>query len=339
MSLKRRTTWRTVALPIAVAALLGSNISAVAQEESAEVRIAFLSAASENGFNQALFQGINDALDASETGGSADIFDGQFDPTAQFNQLQDLIAQGQHDAFIIAPNDGVGIASMVEQAIAGGYKVAAVNNGIGPDLNALEPQIEGLTTTAGSDQHESSTQQAEFAVELCADRDPCHVVLFHGNLEFPFDTVRRNAWIEVFDQHDNIEVVSELEGEYSRETALGVMQDALQRSEVDLVISAADQHIFGAEIALDAAGVDAMLLGRGAATESVDALRDGRWEGSYVDLPYTQGRLATEQILKDLAGDEDITRSFDVVEFSPVGPIATQESLEEAPDFTGEWSG
>jgi ribose transport system substrate-binding protein len=310
----------------------------VAQDEDG-YRIAFLSAASENGFNQALFQGINDTLDASGTGSTADIFDGQFRADTQFNQLQDLMAQGQHDAFIIAANDGVGIASLVEQAIADGYKVAAVNNPIGPDLNALEPQVEGLTTTAGSNQDLSSTQQAEFAVELCGDRDPCRVVLFHGNLEFPFDGVRRSAWVAVFDQYDNIEVVSELEGGYSRDTSLGVMQDALQRSEVDLVISAADQHIFGAEIAIDAADADVMLLGRGAATESVEALREGRWEGSYVDLPYTQGKLATEQILKDLNGDTDITRSFDVVEFSPVGAIATEESLAEAPDFTGEWSG
>lgn len=324
--------------PIALAALLGGS-SGVAAQEGDSYRIAFLSAASENGFNQALFQGINDALEASGTGSTADIFDGQFSAEVQFNQLQDLAAGGQFDAYIIAANDGVGIASLVEQVIADGAKVAAVNNGIGPDLNALEPQIEGLTTTAGSNQDVSSTQQAEFAVELCADRDPCRVVLFHGNLAFPFDGVRRAAWIRTFDQHDNIEVVSELEGQYSRETALGVMQDALQRTEVDLVISAADQHIFGAEIAMADVGAEVMLLGRGAATESVDALREGRWEGSYVDMPYTQGQFATEQLLKDLAGDEDIIRFVDVIEFSPVGPIATEETLAEAPDFTGEWSG
>ena len=286
-----------VLAPVALVALLGASTGVTAQDEDG-YRIAFLSAASENGFNQSLYQGINDALEASGTGSTADIYDGQFNATVQFNQLQDLMAQGQHDAFVIAANDGVGLASLVEQAIGEGYKVAAVNNPIGPDLNALEPQVEGLTTTAGSNQHESSIDQAEFAVELCADRDPCRVVLFHGNLEFPFDSVRRNAWIEVFDQYDNIEVVSELEGEYSREIALGVMQDALQRSEVDLVISAADQHIFGAEIAIDAIGAEVMLLGRGAATELVEALRAGRWEGSYVDLPYTQGKLATEQILE-----------------------------------------
>ena len=50
----------------------------------------------------------------------------------------------------VAANDGVGIASLVADVIAGGAKVAAVNNGIGPDLNSLEPQVEGLTTTAGS---------------------------------------------------------------------------------------------------------------------------------------------------------------------------------------------
>ena len=337
MTRNPRRALRLAVVPMALVALVGGSVGAAAQDS--EYRIAFLSAASENGFNQAIFEGINDALEASGTGSTAEIFDGQFSAEVQFNQLQDTLAGGQYDAFIIAANDGVGIAGLVEQVLESGAKVAAVNNGIGPDLITLEPQIEGLTTTAGSDQNASSTQQAEFAVELCADLDPCRVVLFHGNLAFPFDGVRRDAWISVFDQHENIEVVSQLEGQYSRETALGVMQDALQRTEVDLVISAADQHIFGAEIAIADAGVDVMLLGRGAATESVDALREGRWEGSYVDLPYTQGKFAVEQLLKDLNGDDDIRRWVDTIEFSSVGPIATEESLMQDENFTGEWSG
>jgi ribose transport system substrate-binding protein len=333
-----RSTRRLAVLPFALALALGGGTGVVAQDEAP--RIAFLSAASENGFNQAILQGIEGAL--GDSGATVDIFDGQFSATVQFNTLQDLMAQGAHDAFIIAANDGVGIASLVEQAIADGYKVAAVNNGIGPDLNSLEPQIEGITTTAGSNQHVSSVQQAEFAVELCADRDPCRVVLFHGNLAFPFDTVRQQGWLEVFDANDSIEVVGQGEGEYSREVALGVMQDLLQRNSdgIDLVISAADQHIFGAELAIDAIGAEGiLLLGRGAATESVEALRAGRWSGSFVDLPATQGRLATEQILKDLAGDTDIIRSFDTTEFSPIGPIATEETLALDESFLGEWSG
>ncbi len=314
----------------------GGNPSA---GEAAPYRIAFLSAASENGFNQALLQGIQDVVDKNNS--TVEIFDGKFDATVQFNQLQDLTAAGQFDAFVIAANDGVGIASLVGDAITQGYKVAAVNNPIGPDLNALEPQVEGLTTTAGSNQNESSTVQAEYAVELCAALDPCKVVMFHGNLEFAFDGVRKNAWKAVFDQHTNIEVVAEVEGQYSRETALGVMQDVLQANpDVNLVISAADQHIFGAELALQEAGIEGvMLLGRGAATESVLALREGRWAGSYVDLPYTQGRLAAEELLKDLRGESGITRFYDVIQFSPVGPIATPETVKGAPDFKGEWSG
>ncbi len=332
-----------LAFAFLVAACGGGNQSSGSAKH---YNIAFLAAASDNGFNKAAYQGAVDV--AAKNNASVQIFDGKFDGTVQFNQMQDLVASKRFDAFIILANDGVSIASVVKDAIGKGMKVAAANNPIGPDLVTLQPQVQGITTTVGSEQHASSTKQAEFAVKLCGSKNPCRVVLFSGNLQFPFDRIRLEAWKAVFSQHSNIQMVASVEGGYDRQKSLTVMQDVLQaHPNVDLVISAADQHIFGAELALTQAGkkVDAtgangvMLLGRGAATDSVTKVKAGLWAGTYVDLPYTDGKLAAEQLFKDLRGESGIQRAIDVDQFSPVGAIATQTSLQKDPSFKGEWTG
>ena len=46
------------------------------------------------------------------------------------------------------PNDTVGIAGAIEEAIGAGIKVATSLFPIGQDLTTLEPQVNGITATA-----------------------------------------------------------------------------------------------------------------------------------------------------------------------------------------------
>lgn len=43
---------------------------------------------------------------------------------------------------------------------------------------------------------------------LCREKDPCPVVILIGQLRFPFDKDRYDAFRRVLGQHDNIEVVA-----------------------------------------------------------------------------------------------------------------------------------
>ena len=84
--------------------------------------------------------------------------------------------------------------------------------------------------------------------------------------------MRYEAFNSVLDQHENITVVATGEGAYDRDTSLTVMQDILQSNpQVDAVLSNADQHLSGAEIAIIDAGRDleAMYLIGGGATQEV----------------------------------------------------------------------
>ena len=78
--------------------------------------IAFFASSSQNGYNQAVYDGINQAADA-DGNVTAEIFDGEFNAETQFNQIEDVVASGRFDGYVIVPNDPVGIAPAAQQAL------------------------------------------------------------------------------------------------------------------------------------------------------------------------------------------------------------------------------
>jgi ribose transport system substrate-binding protein len=303
-------------------------------------RIAFFAASSQNGFNAAVYEGIEDR--AAELGGlDTQIFDGEFDAEVQFNQIQDAVAGGDFDGFVVLGNDTVGVAAAVQEAVDAGIPTVASMFPIGPDLTTLSPQVAGLTSTVAAPPDVGARQQAEAVAEHCADIDPCRVVVLIGQLQFPFDNLRYETYEEVLGEHDNIEIVATGEGNYDRDQSLTEMQDIIQSNpQIDVVLSNADQHLFGAEIALADAGIDVesvYLMGGGASREAVEKVRAGTWDATHADFPFTTGQLAVDQLHAALNGDE-VRQEVNTDEEAPVPPILTTALLnEEHPDFEGEF--
>lgn len=307
---------------------------------AADWKVAFFASSAQNGFNQAVYEGIQKK--AAELGNvETSIYDGQFDAALQYSQIEDVLAGGQFDAFIVVPNDTVGIAGAVEQVGAAGKPLATALFPIGPDLSQLEPQVPGVTTTVAGPPADGARVQAEDVARWCADRDPCNVVIVIGQRIFPFDNLRYEAYREVLDTHSNIKVVATGEGNYDPDRSLTVMQDILQANrDVHVVLSNADQHMIGVEIALEAAGyevADLYLSGGGAASIAIDAIREGRWDVTLAHFPVSMGEYALDAVVKLLNGEE-APSVVNMDEVGPVPPLVNAEVLAEHPDFTGEWA-
>lgn len=318
----------------------GAGIAALAMIPAAQAqkRVAYFAASSQNGFNQATYAGVEKK--AAELGYETEIFDGQFDAAVQYNQIEDVLAGGQFDGMIVAPNDSVGIAGAFEQVIAAGVPIATVLFPVGPDLNTLEPQVEGITATVASPPVPGATVQAEAVVDFCADLDPCNVAIIIGAKIFPFDNLRLETFEKVLAEHSNIDVVAVGEGWYSPDPSLQAMTDILQaNADIHVVLSNADQHLVGVEIALDAAGYDVAdlyLSGGGAAAISIDAIREGRWDATLAYFPLTMGELAMEQIANAIEG-KPVTNAINMDEAGPLQAMIDRDVLDANPDFTGEW--
>ncbi|MYG80428.1 MAG: sugar ABC transporter substrate-binding protein [Gemmatimonadetes bacterium] len=311
---------RRAALVLASAASLGAHAGAVL----AEGKIAY--------------EGVQEA--AERLGYESEIFDGQFDAALQYSQIEDVLAGGQFDGMIVAPNDSVGIAGAFEQVIAAGVPIGTVLFPVGPELNTLEPQVEGITVTAASPPVDGATHQAELVAGYCADRDPCNVVIIIGAKIFPFDNLRLETFENVLAGHDNINVVAVGEGWYAPDPSLQAMTDILQaNSDVHAVLSNAYQHLGGVEIALEAAGynpADLYLTGGGAAQIAIDAIREGRWDATLAYFPKTMGALAAEQVINAIEG-RPVTNAINMDTAGPIEAMITSETLAAHPDFVGEW--
>lgn len=320
-------------------ALLASVSSvALVGSAAAEGTIAYFAATSQNGFNQATYEGVQEI--AAARGYETEILDGQFDATVQYGQIEDALASGKYVGMIVAPNDSVGIAGAFEQVVAEGIPIGTVLFPVGPDLNSLEPQVDGITVTAASPPVAGATTQAEAVVEYCADKDPCEVVIIIGGKIFPFDNLRLETYEEVLGAHDNIDVVAVGEGWYAPDPSLQAMTDILQANpDVDAVLSNADQHLVGVEIALEAAGItpaDLYISGGGAAAIAIDAIREGRWDSTLAYFPKTMGALAMEQIANAIEG-KPVTQAINMDESGPIAAMIDAEVLAANPDFGGEW--
>ncbi|SNY93210.1 ribose transport system substrate-binding protein [Cohaesibacter sp. ES.047] len=309
--------------------------------QAADINIAFLAASSQNGFNQAIYEGIKKAA-AKYDNVSTEIFDGEFSATTQFSQVEDLTAGGRFQAIIVTPNDTVGIATALEDSVKAGVKVGATLFPIGPELSNMEPQVPGLTTTVASDPSIGARKQAEAVVDFCEDKDPCKVVVLIGQLIYPFDNLRNDTFKEVLGAHDNIEIVATGEGNYSPDASLVAMQDILQANpDIDAVLSNADQHLMGAEIAIEDAGLNISgiyMIGGGLNQITVDAIRAGTYDASLAQFPESMGAAALDAMVKSLEG-EDVPTWIDESSLRDIPAIVTKEWLDAHPNFKAEWQG
>ena len=137
-----------------------------------------------------------------------------------------------------------------------------------------------------------------------------------------------------------MKIVAVGEGWYAPDPSLQAMTDILQANpEVHVVLSNADQHLVGVEIALDAAGINAAdlyLTGGGAAQISIDAIREGRWDATLAYFPKTMGAMAMEQIANAIEGKE-VTSVINMDTAGPIEAMITADGLAANPDFIAEW--
>ncbi len=89
-------------------------------------RIAFFSSAASNNYLQTAITHAEKT--AKDLGMKLDVFDGQFDPLVQLNQIQNAITSGKYDGFVVEANDGNLVCKILtEDAPKAGIAVAAID--------------------------------------------------------------------------------------------------------------------------------------------------------------------------------------------------------------------
>jgi ribose transport system substrate-binding protein len=333
-----------IGLAFAVALVLTPALTGAAcggadaqEQESGTIRVAFFAPGLANTYVPAQIRGAEAA--AEKRGASITVFDAVFDASKQVTQVQDAIASGRFDAFVIAAVDGNALVPQIEEAISAGIKVACISAPCGPDLTSLKPQVAGLTVHVGHSFVTSGQLIGEQIVAACGDNDPCKVVYLPGLYSYPADKIRTDAVHATVDQDPTIEIVAEQEGKYLAEAARAALQNVLQaHRDVDVAATTGDQMAFGMEQAIKAAGLDGKvkIIGNGASEVGVSAVRAGRWHATIVLLPFTEGRIGADSVIRAARGAVGLPTSVNVEQLSPIGPVATKAA---AGSFEPEWRG
>jgi ribose transport system substrate-binding protein len=312
--------------------------AALPAQAAATHKIAFLASSSENGFNQAIWEGVKKR--AAALGIDVEIVNGEFNAEKQNNQVEDIVASKKFDGIILEPNDSVGIANALKGAIDAGIKVVVTLFPVGPKLDTLEPQIPGLTATVASNPAVGAKVVADNVVKYCEGKDPCNVIIVVGQKIYPFDNLRYQTELAAFKPHPNIKVVGTVEGAYDPDKTMTGVQDVLQgHKDINAIVAMGDQMMVGAELALKDAGLDTskmLVIGGGASQAGIKAIREGRWTASIAFFPVTMGEYSV-QALADAFDGKKVDPVVDSDKIGPLPALVTKAELDAHPDFKGEW--
>jgi ribose transport system substrate-binding protein len=313
----------------------GEAASTASTASDTPVRVAFFGNSAANIFTQAHTRGVKKGV--QDAGGTVTkVFDGKFDPPTQRGQIQDAVASGEFDAFVIETNDGATITPAVRDAIDEGIKVVGVFNPIGPNPSTLAPQIPGLTSTVGHNFEQGGKDLAELTSQACADTDPCKVAFMSGDSSLPLDVARTKGFKEQIATYPSIELVAQQDAGYDTGKGRTVTQNILQaHPDVNVITAAGDQALLGGtEVIKDAGKIDQIkLIGDGAATQGVKLIADGTWYGALVLAPESGGAKAGE-IAVAAARGEKVPQEVNYNDVSPIGKFAKKDNLGS---FKGEF--
>lgn len=318
----------------------GSATTAPATGDTGEtVNIAFLPLVQANPYIAATLQGIEATAEAQNA--TVQVFDANFDASRQYSQCQDAITSGAYQAFIVVPVDQ-SISACLEEAIAAGIQVVNTDFPIGPDPASGDPQIEGQAGTV----LDPPALRGEWIFTLieqgCEGNDDCEVALITGALADPYSAAVNDVVTEKAKASGNIDVVAVREGGYLADPTFAVVQDILQASPgLDVIATTSDPMTSGAEEAVKGAGLtdQVKLIGGGASAESFTAVPEGRWIGTFLSLPFDEGRIGAEIAIAAVRGTGETGVGYSAVEESGLPAVVTKDNVAEVLDggFKAQW--
>jgi ribose transport system substrate-binding protein len=305
------------------------------------VNIAYFNAVGANAYTASTLKGIEKA--AAAMNAKVTSFDAGFDQNKQESQMQDAITTGKFDAFVVLPVNGTALTGVTAQAIDAGIKVVAVFNNIGPDLDSIEPQVDGMTSVVAQKLSVNGQLLGDEIVKACEGVDPCKTVYMPGSFKQATEKIRLDALKKVVGSHSNIKLIASAEGGYLADPAFKASTDVLSANkDVSVFATSGDQMMTGIIKAVEDAGMSGKikLIGDGTTVEGVGWVRDGTIIADPVAVPQSEGEKGAELAIKAVRG-ETVPGSVDSLTLSPVGKVATKETLStpEGKKFTGEYNG
>lgn len=205
----------------------------------------------------------------------------QGDLSSQLEVFENLVAQGAA-AIAVAPVDSAGIAPAVNDAMAAGIPVVAVDTGV----SGAE-----VTSFVATDNYAVAKVQGAVAATLIDDGQT--IIYVTGNQAQSTGQERRNGFIEAFSAARPNSEILEVPTEWnSQEAQEGVEAILNSRQDIAMVANAWDGGTMGAVAALRNLGYgagDVQLVGFDGASDAIIAMREGWVHADTAQMLYQMG--------------------------------------------------
>ncbi len=292
----------------------------------------------QNSYTQAMLQGAESAAKAENV--KITTFDTGFTAQKQFSVIQDIVAQHKYQGILVQPNDSVGIEPAIKQAIKAGVQVVTLNVPIGPSATTIQPQLPGLAGSVLTPQVTWGHQLAQMTEDACKGINSCEVAFIAGEIGTSGDDNMIAGFKAQVTGQKNIDVVAiQGGGDFLVGPSENVAKNLLvAHPKLNVILSTGDQMTHGAQLAVQAEGLSGKvkLIGLGASTYAISAIKAGTWYGSVVTLPLSIGRIAMQVLYDHLQNPKLPPSAIDPAVYTKQNPLITKSDIGA---FQAQWSG
>jgi ribose transport system substrate-binding protein len=330
LSAWRRATAAVVALAAVTAVAIGAT--GAASHTSAKPKVAYLSFAVANSYDAPMLAAAKKVAKAK--GASVAVFDAANDPSKQLQQLQTVITSKQYNGIILQPIYGPQLLSTVKDAFKAHIKVVNIDQILGTNPGTAKPPLAGLSGNVVFVQTQIGRKQGGLVVKACKKlkRNPCKIGYMYSVKVSSLDTAIKKGFDAVTAGH-GIQIVAEGQTFYNPAQALKDAQTMLQgHPDINLIVGA-DQAATGAEQALQ--GRKVTLVGYGGGAVGLKAVKAGRWYGTVMQRPATEGRRGMKCLVAAIKTGKGC-KGIDVLAGLLNGGVVTKANAKK---FHAEWPG
>ncbi|MER5430640.1 substrate-binding domain-containing protein [Streptomyces sp. NPDC002588] len=232
--------------------------------------------------------------EAKKLGVDLSVTDAQNDASQQANQLQNFTSSG-YDSIIVNPVDSDAASNSVQAADKAKIPVIAVDRGV--NKAAVDTLVASDNVAGG-----------ELAAKTVAEKlgGTGRIVILQGQAGTSAARERAEGFAKGLKAYPGIKVLAQQPADFDRTKGLDVMSNLLQaHPDVQGVIAANDEMALGAIKALGSkAGKSVQVVGFDGTPDGLSAVKNGTLYASVAQQPSQLGRIAVDNALKALRGEQ-----------------------------------
>ncbi|MCW5952080.1 MAG: sugar ABC transporter substrate-binding protein [Propionibacteriaceae bacterium] len=248
---------------------------------------------------------------AEEHGMELRVISADYKVETQVQQIEDLLQQ-QIDGLLVNPVDSAGLTNAVQNVLSAGVPVIPV------DINVIGAEV---TSFVESDNVQIGRDAADFIADQLGGKGNVALI---GLPTVTSTSQRETGFLEALEAYPDLKLVANAGDGMQRETALASAETILEANpELDAVYGVNESSAMGALSAVQARGLDTLIVGVDATPDLLNAINDEtQIKATIAQDPFQMGYIAMELMEKKLKGEEIPAR-----ESAPID-LVTKENVQ-----------